>query len=97
VAGYDVEVTTHDAAARAVAGGVADVALGILPAAIAHGLDFVPLVEERYDLVIPREHYESELLAPLLDLLDDDAFKREMEGLGGYVTRETGAVTALAQ
>jgi hypothetical protein len=36
------------------------------------------------------------LLAPLLDLLDDDAFKREMEGLGGYVTRETGAVTTLA-
>ena len=64
VAGYDDEVMTHDAAARAVAEGAADVALGILPAATAHGLDFVPLVEERYDLVTPREHYESDLLAP---------------------------------
>jgi putative molybdopterin biosynthesis protein len=95
VAGYEDEVMTHDAAARVVAEGAADVALGILPAAIAHGLDFVPLVEERYDLITPREHYESELLAPLLRLLDDDAFKREIDQLGGYLTRETGAVTAL--
>ena len=87
---------THDAAARAVANGAADVALGILPAANAHGLDFVPLVEERYDLVTPREHYESELLAPLLRLVNDEAFKQEVDDLGGYVTRETGAVTALA-
>ena len=96
VAGYDDEVMTHDAAARAVAEGAADVALGILPAATAHGLDFIPLVEERYDLVTPREHYESDLLAPLLQLLNDEAFRREIDDLGGYATRETGAVTALA-
>ena len=95
VAGYEDEVMTHDAAARAVAEGAADVALGILPAATAQGLDFVPLVEERYDLVTPREHYESELLAPLLGLLNDEAFKREIDDLGGYVTRETGAVATL--
>jgi putative molybdopterin biosynthesis protein len=96
VPGYEHEVMTHDAAARAVAEGTADVALGILPAATAHDLDFVPLVEERYDLVTPREHYESALLAPLLSLLDDDSFRRAVDDLGGYVTRETGAVTALA-
>jgi putative molybdopterin biosynthesis protein len=96
VAGYGDEVMTHDAAARAVAEGTADVALGILPAATAHGLDFVPLVEERYDLVTPREHYESELLAPMLNLLKDEAFKREIDDLGGYATREAGSVTALA-
>jgi putative molybdopterin biosynthesis protein len=95
VAGYDNEVMTHGAAAQAVADGAADVALGILPAATTYGLDFVPLVEERYDLVTPREHYESELLAPLFGLLNDDAFKREIDDLGGYITRETGAVTAL--
>jgi putative molybdopterin biosynthesis protein len=96
VAGYEDEVMTHDAAARAVAEGAADVALGILPAAKAQGLDFVPLVEERYDLVTPREHYESGLLTPLLNLLNDEAFKREIEDLGGYATRETGVVTTLA-
>jgi putative molybdopterin biosynthesis protein len=96
VAGYEDEVMTHDAAARAVAEGAADVALGILPAANAYGLDFVPLVEERYDLAIPREHYESDLLAPLLGLLHDDGFKRAVTELGGYVTRETGATTAVS-
>jgi len=96
VAGYEHEVVTHDAAAQAVADGTADVALGILPAATAQGLDFVPLIEERYDLVTPREHFESRLLAPLLDLLNDDRFKREIDDLGGYVTRETGVVTALS-
>jgi putative molybdopterin biosynthesis protein len=96
VAGYEDEVMTHDAAARAVAEGAADVALGILPAANAHGLDFVPLVEERYDLVTPREHYESGLLAPMLGLLNDDGFRQAVDDLGGYVTRETGAVTALS-
>jgi putative molybdopterin biosynthesis protein len=96
VTGYENEVMTHDAAALAVAEGAADVALGILPAARARGLDFIPLIEERYDLVTPREHYEGHLLAPLLGLLDDEAFKREIDDLGGYVTRETGAVTALA-
>ena len=96
VAGYDNEVMTHDAAARAVAEGAADVALGIRPAATEHGLDFVPLVEERYDLVAPREHCESGLLAPILGLLNDDAFKQEVDDLGGYVTRETGVATALS-
>ncbi len=96
VVGYEDEVMTHEAAARSVASGAADVALGILPAARAHGLDFVPVIEERYDLVTPREHYESELLAPLLALLNDDDFKRSIDGLGGYVTRETGAVAELS-
>lgn len=96
VAGYETEMMTHDAVARAVAEGAADVALGIMPAATAHGLDFVPLVEERYDLVTPREHYESGLLAPLLGLLNDTAFKRAVDDLGGYVTRETGTVRALS-
>ena len=71
-------------------------ALGILPAAAAHGLDFVPLIDERYDLVTSREHFESELLAPLLRLLGDDDFKRSIDDLGGYVTRETGTVAPLA-
>jgi putative molybdopterin biosynthesis protein len=95
VTGYEDEVMTHDAAARSVAEGAADVALGIRPAASAYGLDFVPLVEERYDLVTPREHYESGLLAPMLGLLNDDEFKQEIDDIGGYVTRETGVVTAL--
>jgi putative molybdopterin biosynthesis protein len=95
VAGYEDEVTTHDAAALAVATGDADAAMGIESAARGRGLDFIPLLEERYDLVMPQEVYESELLAPLLASVRDETFKREIDALGGYSTRETGAVTAL--
>ena len=55
VAGYDREEYTHLAVAAAVAGGRADVGLGILSAARALGVDFVPLLEEQYDLVVPAE------------------------------------------
>jgi putative molybdopterin biosynthesis protein len=96
VAGYDDEVATHDKAAQAVADGAADVAVGILAAARAYGLDFVPLLEERYDLVMPKETYESTLVAPLLDQLRDDRFKNLVDALGGYSTRETGAAAAVS-
>ncbi len=96
VAGYEREVATHEQAARAVADGTADVALGIFAAARAQGLDFVPLMEERYDLVTPTPIYESDLMAPLLALLHDEGFKRSVDRLGGYATRETGVVAALA-
>lgn len=95
VAGYDDEVTTHGQAACVVADGGADLALGIHAAARTEGLDFVPLMEERYDLVTPTSVYESGLLDPLAALLRKDRFKRSIRDLGGYSTRETGRVTEL--
>ena len=95
VAGYEDEVVTHRQAALVVADGSAEVALGIYAAAKARGLDFVPLLEERYDLVTPTSVYESGRLDPLLALLRGDSFKRAVRSLGGYSTRETGAVTTL--
>lgn len=96
VAGYGDEVVTHRQAARLVAGGSADVALGIFAAAAAEGLDFVPLLEERYDLVTPTPVYESGLLDPLIALLRSESFRRAVDALGGYATRETGRIGALA-
>jgi putative molybdopterin biosynthesis protein len=96
VTGYEHEVVTHQQAAREVADGSADVALGIFAAAREQGLDFIPLVEERYDLVAPTAVYESELLAPLLALLHDDGFRRSVDRLGGYETRAMGEVAALS-
>ena len=94
VAGYDREEYTHLSVAAAVAGGRADFGLGILSAARAMGLDFVPLLSEQYDLVIPREHYDSDLLAPLLNLIRGDEFKSQVDALGGYDTSGTGTVVA---
>ncbi len=92
IAGYDHEEYTHLAVAAAVAGGVADCGLGVLAAARALDLDFVPLADERYDLVIPRAHYSSPLLAPLLSLLNDQAFRAAVGALPGYDVRPMGNV-----
>jgi len=92
VRGYEREEYTHLGVAAAVMSGSADVGLGILAAARALHADFIPLLKERYDLVIPREQYESELLAPLLAIIRGDEFRREVEALGGYDASEMGRV-----
>ena len=92
ITGYEREEYTHLAVAAAVKAGVADVGLGILGAARALDLDFIPLLKERYDLIIPEPHYRDPLLRPLLDLITSEGFKQEVEALGGYDTSETGRV-----
>lgn len=92
VQGYEREEYTHLAVAATVMSGSADVGLGILAAARALKLDFVPLLKERYDLVIPREHYDSPLLAPLLDIIRGEEFRREVQTLRGYDASEMGRV-----
>ena len=96
ITGYERQEYTHLAVAAAVKSGAADCGLGILAAARALELDFVPLFDERYDLVIPVEHYESELLAPLLALIRgrDARFVAAIDALGGYGTERMGEVLA---
>ena len=94
IRGYDREEYTHLAVAAAVAGGRADVGLGILSAANAMGLDFVPLLSEQYDMVIPREHYESERVQFALATMRSAEFKAAVDGMGGYDTSSTGRVIA---
>lgn len=94
MAGYEREEYTHLAVAAAVASGTADAGPGIRAAAEALGLDFIALSHERYDLVIPREFYEGELLQPLLALLQDPAFRRAVAAMPGYDIRPMGEVVA---
>jgi putative molybdopterin biosynthesis protein len=84
ILGYTQEEYTHLGVASAVASGRADCGLGIAAAAQALDLDFIPLFQERYDLVIPKEHAESELLAPLDKLLADRDFQNAVAKLPGY-------------
>ena len=94
VAGYEREEYTHLAVAAAVAGGRANVGLGILSAARAIGMDFIPLFNERYDLAIPEDIYDSELLAPMLQLIQSSDFRIKVEELGGYDAGQMGEVIA---
>jgi putative molybdopterin biosynthesis protein len=90
VDGYAREEHTHLAVAAAVAAGRADCGLGVLAAARAFGLDFVPVTREPYDLVVDGAVLESDVLAPLWELLDDVGFREQVEALGGYATAEMG-------
>jgi putative molybdopterin biosynthesis protein len=90
VGGYAREEHTHLAVAAAVAAGRADCGLGVLAAARAFGVDFVPVTKEPYDLVLERASLDAELLAPLWELLASAQFRSEIDALGGYDTAETG-------
>ena len=94
IKGYDRDEYTHTGVAAAVASGIASVGLGILAAARALDLDFVPLLKERYDLVIPKRYYESQLLQPLLQIIRRSDFQEQVTNLGGYDTSQTGRVIA---
>lgn len=94
VQGYERQEYTHLAVAAAVASGTASCGLGILAAARALGLDFVPLFNEQYDLVIPRRFYYDELLAPLLAVIRCEEFAATVDALGGYDTAGIGQVIA---
>jgi molybdate-binding protein/DNA-binding transcriptional regulator YhcF (GntR family) len=88
LAGHPV-FTTHAAAAAAIASGQADAGLGISAAARTYGLDFIPLLWERYVLVIPSEHRDDVPIRALVDTLRSDDFRQLMVALGGYDTTET--------
>ena len=88
--GYDTEEYTHMAVAVSVLSGKADAGLGILAAARALDLDFVPVTEERYDLIIPQEFLELASIGKVLAIIETDEFKQAVEAKGGYSTRETG-------
>ena len=94
VRGYGRQVPTHLAVAEAVARGAADVGPGILAAARALGLDFVPLQEERNDLVIPSEYVDAPPVQALLELAANPTFCAEVEALGGYDSSAAGHLVA---
>lgn len=90
IRGYDQEEYTHLAVAAAVSSGRAVCGLGIAAAAQALDLEFIPLFQERYDLIIPSEHYEGTLLKPLLDVLSAPSFRQAVGELPGYDTTMMG-------
>ncbi|MDW7998935.1 MAG: molybdopterin biosynthesis protein [Thermodesulfovibrio sp.] len=93
IKGYDKDEYTHMGVASAVLTGRADVGVGILAAAHALDLDFIPIAEERYDLLIPYEFLELKTVKAVLDIISEDKeFKKSVEQLGGYNTKDMGKI-----
>ncbi|MFH1595663.1 MAG: molybdopterin biosynthesis protein [Pseudomonadota bacterium] len=92
VQGYDREEYTHMAVAVNVFSGTADVGLGILAAARALGLDFIPLLPERYDLVVPETTFADPRFQVLLKVIRSPEFREAAEALGGYDLKDCGRI-----
>lgn len=93
VNGFDREEYTHMNVASSVATGSADTGLGVLAAARALDLDFIPVAKERYDLIIPQAFSEDEKVKALLSIIDNNQeFKEIVQSLGGYDLLESGRV-----
>jgi putative molybdopterin biosynthesis protein len=86
--GYGISVKTHSEAAVLISQNKADVSIGLQAAARQHELDFIPLFEERYDLILPRENEKT--LSPLLDYLQTSAFRAGLNTLTGYNASHSG-------
>jgi putative molybdopterin biosynthesis protein len=94
VAGYDRVAFGHLAAAYGVLSGDADVCLATRSAAQTFGLDFVPLHQARYDLVLRKRSAELPVVKSFLDVLQRATLRRKLEVLAGYDTSQTGALVA---
>jgi molybdate-binding protein len=90
VRGYKNTAAGHLPAAWQVKNGQADCCLATKTSACVFGLDFIPIVSERYDLVIRKKNLKHPGVQILLDTLGRAAFRRELEGLGGYDTSNAG-------
>ncbi|MGE5123668.1 MAG: substrate-binding domain-containing protein [Acidobacteriaceae bacterium] len=90
ILGYDDEVCTHTEVARAIQQGRAQVGLGIHAVAAATSLDFIPLFQERFDVVMPEEQITDRQLSPLFERLYSGDFRRQVETLRGYDVTHLG-------
>jgi putative molybdopterin biosynthesis protein len=95
IRGYSEEEYTHLTVAAAVSSGRADCGMGIHAAADALEMDFIPLYQERYDLIVPEEIYHSRLMAPLWMVINGPDFKKEVESLPGYDAKNIGKTIAI--
>ena len=90
--GYPREQYTHLSVAADVASGIADVGLGILAASKALDLDFIPIGEEQYDLIIPKEFYSLPNIQALLSVMAHSDFATSIIRYGGYTCNKSGQI-----
>jgi putative molybdopterin biosynthesis protein len=92
IAGYEREEFTHMAVGVAVASGLADAGLAVRGAARALTLDFIPVADEQYDLLMARDFFDSPRGQQLLTVITSESFKQAVNALGGYDTRKAGTI-----
>lgn len=92
IKGYENEEWNHLSTASYISRGIADVALGIRSAADQLGLDFIPVTDEKFDLVLRWTEKNKEALQHLLDIIQLTTFEESIRNLEGYHTVEFGKI-----
>jgi molybdate-binding protein/DNA-binding XRE family transcriptional regulator len=90
VRGYNKIALGHLPSARQVQMGKADCCINTSAAARVFGLEMVPLVNKRYDLVVHKKHLKLPQVQAVFDVLARATFRHELEGVGGYDTKTSG-------
>ena len=92
IAGYPREEMTHTAVAAQIAAGSADCGLGILAAARMYDLDFIPVCEETYDLLVSLTAMNNPQVRAFLRVLGSESFLKRLDALGGYSYDKPGRI-----
>lgn len=93
--GYDREAATHMAVAAAVGSDGADAGMGILSAAKAMDLDFIPIGPEEYDFAVPQEYLDLPHIQAFIEILKSEDFHSHLDELGGYSYEKAGQILYL--
>jgi molybdate transport repressor ModE-like protein len=93
--GFESAELTHAAVAAYIASGMGDVGIGVQTAAQHFGLDFIPLVRERYFFAVPRSVIDDPLIRQVIGILRSEPFRTEVDNLPGYHASETGSILSL--
>ncbi|NQX69976.1 helix-turn-helix transcriptional regulator [Paenibacillus alba] len=93
LSGYGQEESNHMGVAGKVASGEADFGVGIEKAAsMVGGVTFIPLIQERYDLVMLKKPENAEWLESIIAILQSDVFHNELRPIQGYDLSQTGQI-----
>jgi excisionase family DNA binding protein len=96
ISGYDSIVSTHLEVGLRVLGGAADVGLATLTTAQLLGLDFIPFIRERFDLLVPKDRFFTRGIQALLGIVGSREFRARVDSLGGYDVTESGRIINLS-
>jgi putative molybdopterin biosynthesis protein len=90
ISGYDHEEYTHMAVSVDVLSGVADCGMGVLAAAKALDLDFIPIAQEQYDIILPRQYRNNVQIENVLETMKSQHYRDRVSTLGGYDPSRSG-------
>jgi molybdate-binding protein len=97
IAGYDTGEFTHSAVASCIASGFADAGFGVEQGARSFGLEFIPVVSERYFLLCDAESLDTVPVRRIRDVLSGKQFRAEAGRLAGIDVTAAGTTLPLAE